>query len=472
MPEKNSMDDLVKPAVRSGGTEPASFPHVCPFQEKGISSEQCTGLTLIFIRNKDGCCRVKCNCVNRRCILCLSLGRRGHDVKKVAHPETGLCAEHADAQPEAPRRREAPPPRPRFGIQPYPTGSELRTRNQSEKKPMTLLTRSQYDAVDSLDGEEILVLQKVAYGYDENAIEHDLKELDGRSSERSVQQILRDIYQKLELLDLENGAKMRHAAAKRYVHYSDMNREGVEPTEEGESPSAPDAMESDAAGQEPPSGSEPAAGDTEAEEGPAGTVVAENGSSGTAEDERIAKAIQSLDPRALSVLRVCVRGLDNQAIADKLNQTYAVVGLEMGRVYKAFGVAHLPKKEKRPAVIAMYRRLIAASGGVLESKPEPTPTVPEKSDTDATTVAKTPPVSPADVPEALTDTSPTQCSGAGTAFFFPDPATVEGVVVLPTADGQGCLDHGFRREGIIVYPTLPSGLIPVQHIFIKRTANN
>jgi len=103
---------------RTGSSEPDEFPHACLYQLHGASREFCSEQTSSFVRNKDGCCAIKCTSEIRKCIMCLSLGRDRRMVKPVVNTELGLCAEHQaeydkpfiKATAASAGRRPVPPP--------------------------------------------------------------------------------------------------------------------------------------------------------------------------------------------------------------------------------------------------------------------------------------------------------------------------------------------------------------------------
>lgn len=92
----------------NGGTLPHSFPHLCPYQIEGATKEQCVEISGRHPEiNKGGCfgtwrselCFLPCNSAMRRCIVCLTIGRRGTKAGAVTDFETGTCDEHSTQSP-------------------------------------------------------------------------------------------------------------------------------------------------------------------------------------------------------------------------------------------------------------------------------------------------------------------------------------------------------------------------------------
>src|SRR5579862_8294158 len=102
------MDDLLQ-ATWSGGKEPTSFPHLCPYRIQGMDRKACLELSGGNMQqNMNGCCGTyrstqkfaPCNSAERRCIVCLEIGRRGLRAHIVTDVATGKCSEHAAAKVE------------------------------------------------------------------------------------------------------------------------------------------------------------------------------------------------------------------------------------------------------------------------------------------------------------------------------------------------------------------------------------
>src|ERR1700722_8859722 len=90
-----------------GGTEPESIPHFCPYRVGGMESrEACRKLSGgSLLQNVKGCCGTRrenvvfgpCNSAERRCVVCLQLGRRGEKANVVSNIARHTCDEHAGA---------------------------------------------------------------------------------------------------------------------------------------------------------------------------------------------------------------------------------------------------------------------------------------------------------------------------------------------------------------------------------------
>jgi hypothetical protein len=107
------MEDLFRSSWK-GGTQPTSFPHLCPYRQSGAEDKQaCIELGgKILRRNQDGCCGTQrgnvkfepCNSAARRCVKCLELGRFALKANIVTNVLEGTCDEHAkSAEQEEPR---------------------------------------------------------------------------------------------------------------------------------------------------------------------------------------------------------------------------------------------------------------------------------------------------------------------------------------------------------------------------------
>ncbi len=100
------MDDVA--LLWKGGTEPTSFPHLCPYRQPGAEKQVCIDLGgTSYQQNLNGCCGTQrgkqrflpCNSIVRRCIVCLEKGRRGLKANAVTNVRDGTCDEHAKGAP-------------------------------------------------------------------------------------------------------------------------------------------------------------------------------------------------------------------------------------------------------------------------------------------------------------------------------------------------------------------------------------
>lgn len=89
----------------AGGSEPASDPHQCPFNPKGMDRKTCIETGGRNAQMNTNCCGTMrgimyfppCNSSARRCRVCLIEGRRELKANAVIDVENGLCHEHAAA---------------------------------------------------------------------------------------------------------------------------------------------------------------------------------------------------------------------------------------------------------------------------------------------------------------------------------------------------------------------------------------
>ena len=103
------MDELLR-AIWTGGKDPGSFPHICPYRLQGAGKAECIELSgTNYHHNRNGCCGTSrastlfapCNSSARRCIVCLEIGRRGIAAHAVADTAAGTCEEHAPGKARA-----------------------------------------------------------------------------------------------------------------------------------------------------------------------------------------------------------------------------------------------------------------------------------------------------------------------------------------------------------------------------------
>lgn len=117
---ESPMDDVTRDMWK-GGTEPTSFPHLCPLRQIGTSKDGCIELGGANLeRNQQNCCGTfrgsikfePCNSSNRRCVVCLEIGRRGIKANVVTNVQAGTCDEHTNGIIAEPVRKKAQLPVP------------------------------------------------------------------------------------------------------------------------------------------------------------------------------------------------------------------------------------------------------------------------------------------------------------------------------------------------------------------------
>jgi len=406
------MDDVVR-SMWKGGTKPTDFPHVCPYSQDGVDKKRCIELSgRNFRQNKDGCCGTQrgsirfepCNSEARRCIVCLEMGRPGLKANAVTNVKDGTCDEHATgasyetrrefrlpATPVrgsvklggvSPSRRAAPvlTPRP-----PIPAPSKPAAAPQDAgPTPAKVLSHKQYDLVDELDAEEILVLQKLSHGYSEAWVADQLRTMRPRVSDRSVETVLQDVYRKLAI-EPDRADKMRRAACSLYLCYDEMNRGGVDPLVEDEEEAIPDVPEQKAQEQaENLAPEEPAPGDPVPPESSAPQEQEEVGGKETQETAPLSQADADLDiladraealtPRQREVLQHLAAGLKTNAdVARAMSITASAVEQHLVKINRILQIRHLTDSEKRAIAVRAFQRFeekrVAGVATVPEDRP-------------------------------------------------------------------------------------------------------
>lgn len=96
-----------------GGTEPKTFPHVCPHVKTGADRHTCRQFTKQFLPNRDGCRGTSdlpaCNSEERLCPVCLALDPSGRTAKKTFDVKSGCCRIHVTVEVKKPDAVELVP---------------------------------------------------------------------------------------------------------------------------------------------------------------------------------------------------------------------------------------------------------------------------------------------------------------------------------------------------------------------------
>ena len=199
------------PADWSGGIDPTSEPHRCPYRLKGAYRRECiedlsgksVGLNISCCGTMRGEIRYEpCNFVARRCRKCLDLGRRGLKANAVVDPKSGLCEEHAASPPII--------------------VSQTTTVTGKKEGPVRLeLTPRFREFFRDLTDEEKKVVCGIVFKRDLSAIDTQLMQ-DPKSSGKSLADILEVLFHRFELmsrLDLPREDQRRFALGKLYRLY-------------------------------------------------------------------------------------------------------------------------------------------------------------------------------------------------------------------------------------------------------------
>ena len=478
------MDDTLQ---RKGGTEPNSFPHQCVFSVPGVDKATCAALSSIYLRNMDGCCGntelhfSPCNSSIRKCRECIKKGRRGPEAKTVRDVRSGLCDEHIAigmALPHSAQRVQAP----------RDIVTALRRPPESRgSDPMRQLSKEERGRIARLPPGEAFVLERIAYGDPDDMIEQKLARLQNGASGpvRGLGDVARSLYRALDLGGLESDKLRRQAAGKLFFAYRDAELDGAGPVEDDESHNGT-ADEDEEDDGEPvhddvtgmPGGNTPRLADADPPPAASRSEASDGGAGGTegAQEadtpdlEASVARIASFTPHKLAIFAAMAEGLKNPEIAGRLGTSITVVQNQAHAIYEALGLAALSKGEKRRVAIAAYRKYSGSLEHPSEAErrdgvPALIPSVPE---------INQPPPHPdqareanreVPVPEARPHPQEAAGNGAGTVAFLTDPYSLEDVRVTSS---PCCPEEGFRLEGVVVYPTLASGEVPTQYIFVKR----
>ena len=247
-----------------GGLESTSDPHRCPFRPHGMDRRDCTEASGRNVQTNKACCGVDrdgfkfdpCNAVERRCRVCLEMGRHNENAHAVTNVRAGTCDEHnkmghqvAELAPMGQTRpstyaalRAAVPVAPR-AVSPYAriVSSEhvqsTRARAQAhdprqtsapiaQEATMVELSERHRRLFRGLGSEEKAVVFGVAYSYDDAQIKANLEKIAGYSGS-SPERILRLLLVDFGVDQFLKESARRAVLGRMYLVYEEEIRNNV-----------------------------------------------------------------------------------------------------------------------------------------------------------------------------------------------------------------------------------------------------
>lgn len=410
-----------------GGTQASSFPHRCPFFHEGAPKEQCiehSGRS--YKHNYDNCRGTwrgnmefpKCTSSARRCLRCLAEGKTGLKANAVVNHDEGTCEQHTGVllAEQAREQRLASDPRDahrysrtridlsHFERRPPATSPVVRdilparvaaapvlpvhVEVPRAEAPVEPLLRAEYRRLESLDSEEVFVLERVAGSRSLPWIQDELGRSE-RKSRRDAFTILQHIYAKLRVDGAMSVKQRGEIVSGLYRRFDAMKRQSIEPIEDRSQPDESIIMPAPVTDVKKPT---PEASPSGAALAPMESIKASARKAGP--DEHIVQRTLTmllekpgvLTGRQMKVLRLLPEHVSDAEVANAMGGTTTPnsIAVIVSSIVGELGLRDLARDLKRPTLVEVARRFVThtqeqAAQDVPDTVPaDSAKTVPEK----------------------------------------------------------------------------------------------